>query len=103
MRKNIYMKKILKALLIGFFTGICSGMLASGGGLVSIPCLIYFFGLSEKEARANTIFCILPMTITTAIIYGRANVIDIKSGIFCGIGGVIGGFMGAKILRKIDD
>jgi uncharacterized membrane protein YfcA len=97
------MKKIFKSLLIGLITGICSGMFASGGGLIAIPCLIYFFGLSEKEARANTIFCILPMTITTALIYSTSNFIDIKSGILCGIGGIIGGFIGTKILRKIND
>ena len=97
------MKNNIKILLVGLITGILSGLFASGGGLVLVPAFVYIFKLTEKQARAMSVFCILPMCITSAIMYNRTNYIDWKLGILCGIGGIIGGLIGAKLLKKIND
>lgn len=89
-------KKIFLGLIIGFI----SGMFASGGGLVLIPLYNRLFCTTEKETRASTIFCILPMVITTSLVYGRTS--DFKIGILCAIGGVIGSFIGSICLQKLD-
>lgn len=97
--KNPY----IKIIFTGFVTGLLSGLFASGGGLIAIPCFIYIFKNTEKEARANTIFCIIPTAMTTMIIYNNAKYLDLRLGILCGIGGILGGIIGSKILRKISD
>ena len=43
------------------------------------------------------------MVITTAIFYSKNNLINWKIGIYCAIGGIIGGFTGAKLLNKVSD
>ena len=101
---TIYKKvsgKIMKNALIGFIAGIVCGLFSSGGGLILVPLFIYFFKLDEKKARATSLFCILPMVIVTAILYGRNNYIDWSIGIKSAIGGIIGGFIGGKLLNKI--
>ena len=75
-----------KKILVGLIVGFISGMFASGGGLLLIPAYIHFFDSSEKEARA------------TAIFYGTGNYINWKTGILCCIGGIIGSFIGSKLL-----
>lgn len=70
-----------------------------GGGLLLVPAYTYIFNASEKEARATTIFCILPMVIVTAIFYGKGNFINWNIGIICATGGIIGSLIGSKLLN----
>ncbi len=91
----------MKIALIGIIVGIVSGMFASGGGLILVPIYTYFMKLEEKQARATSLFCILPMVIVTAILYGTSNFINWQIGIKCAIGGVIGGIIGSKLLNII--
>ena len=86
---------MLKKLLVGFTAGIICGLFTAGGGLI--------LEMEPKQARATSLFCILPMVIVTAIFYGTHNFINWKTGILCAIGGIIGGAVGAKILDKIQD
>lgn len=91
-----------KKIFIGLLVGFISGMFSAGGGLLLIPAYIHFFSSNEREARATTIFCILPMVITTAIFYGRSNYINWNISLLCAIGGVIGGFIGSNLLKILD-
>ena len=94
------MKKIKQA-LIGLGAGIVCGLFASGGGLILVPSFIYLLKMEDKLARGTTVFCILPMVITASIFYYKANYIDWKIGLCAAIGGVFGGIIGAKILKKL--
>ena len=68
--KKIFDKKLI---IIGSIAGLFSGLLASGGGLIIVPMLVLIYKMSEKESRAETIFCIFPMVITSMIIYGKTQ------------------------------
>lgn len=92
---------MFKKIIVGLLVGFISGMFASGGGLLLIPAYIYLFNSNESEARSTAIFCILPMVVTTAILYNRENYINWKIGILCAIGGIIGSFIGSKLLNKL--
>lgn len=91
----------MKNVLIGIIAGIISGMFTAGGGLILVPIFVYILKLSEKQSRATSIFCVLPMVIITAIMYSKNNYIDWGLGIKCAIGGIIGGIIGSKLLDKI--
>ncbi len=90
-----------KKILISLFVGLICGLFSSGGGLLLVPAYTYLFGGSEKEARATSIFCILPMVVVTAIIYGKGNFINWKIGILCGIGGMLGSLIGSRLLNVL--
>ena len=62
---------------------------------------VKIMNFDEKKARATSVFVILPMVITSGFFYMQANFIDWGIGIKCAIGGIIGGFVGAKIMKKI--
>ena len=88
----------MKKMLIGLIAGFVSGMFSAGGGLILVPIFLYVLKMNEKQARANALFCILPMVITTALVYNKGSYIDWNLAIKCGIGGLIGG----KVLNKIN-
>lgn len=91
-----------KIFLIGLSAGFINGLFATGGGMILVPAFIYFLKLNEKEARGTSLFAILPMVITSSVFYYN-NYINWNIGILCAIGGIIGGILGVKILKKIPD
>ena len=94
---------MVKKILVGLVAGIISGLFTAGGGLIIVPALLYTLKLEPKNARATSVFCILPMVITTAIFYGQSNFIKWDIGIMCAIGGIIGGIVGAKLLNRLPE
>ena len=96
-------KEFIYKIFIGFFAGIVSGLFASGGGMILVPAFIYLLKMSDVESRATSIICILPMVVTSGILYYKNNYIDWNIGILCAIGGVIGGVVGAKLLNKLPE
>ena len=92
---------MFKKVLVGLFAGVVSGLFAAGGGMIVVPALIHLFKLEDKKARATSVFAILPMVITSGIFYYNNNYIDWKLGATCSIGGIVGGYVGAKLLKKL--
>lgn len=90
-----------KKVIIGIFAGIISGLFSTGGGMILVPALIYLLKFQDTKARGTTIFCILPMVVTSSIFYYKNDYIDWKIALLCSIGGAIGGYIGAKMLKKV--
>ena len=94
---------MIKKILIGIIAGIVNGFFATGGGMILVPAYVYLLDMNSQKARGTSIFCILPMVITSSIFYYQSNYIDWKVGILCSIGGAVGGFIGAKLLKKLPE
>jgi len=91
----------LKKIFIGIISGLICGIFSAGGGLILVPAFIHFLNIEDKKARATTVFSILPMVLTSSIIYLKNDFINWKVAIYCGIGGIIGGVIGAILLKKL--
>lgn len=59
--------------------------------------------MKPQKARGTSVFCILPMVLSSSFFYYKGNFINWKTAILCGIGGAIGGYIGAKLLKKLPD
>ena len=94
---------MIKKSIIGLFSGFITGLFATGGGTILVPSFVHILGLNEKEARATSICCILPATIVSIIFYAKDKLVDIKLALLCATGGIIGAFIGTKLLKKLPD
>ena len=97
MKKNFW-----KNMLIGFFAGLVSGFFSAGGGLILLPYMTSLLKKDEVNARATTIFCIFFMVCTSGIFYFNKDFIDFSIAIKCAVGGIIGGYVGSKILFNVN-
>lgn len=95
------MKETIKKLIIGMLAGIVSGLFSTGGGMILVPAFIHLLRVDDTKARGTSVFCILPMVITSSFFYYKGNFIDWKIALLCAIGGAIGGYIGAKLLKKV--
>lgn len=92
---------MIKKILIGFSGGLITGLFASGGGMILVPCFMYLLHISDRISRATATFCILPWVIISGFFYYKNNFIDWKLGLLCALGGIIGGIIGAQLLKKM--
>ena len=93
----------MKNKIIGIIAGLISGLFGAGGGMILVPAFSFLNKMDEKESRATSIFCILPLVITSCILYLKHQYIEWRIGIKCAIGGVIGGIIGTILLKKMND
>lgn len=94
--------KSLENIFIGLIAGMISGFFGAGGGLIIIPFMTSILKKDEITARATTIMCIFFMVITSSIFYFKENSIDWTLSIKCAIGGIIGGYIGSKLLVNLN-
>lgn len=91
------------AYFIGAIGGILGGLFGAGSGLVILPSIIHFLKTDEYKARGTTLCVVLIITIASSFFYYKNNYIDFKTAAYAAVGGVLGGFIGAKILHKIPE
>lgn len=95
--------KIIVSIIGGVFVGFLNGFFGGGGGMVVVPLLIFLLGLEEKKAHATALFCILPLSITSSIIYITQGEFEFFNLGMVTIGVVVGGIIGSLLLKKINN
>jgi uncharacterized protein len=92
------MKKYLTYALIGIVTGMANGLFGSGGGTIAVPAMILLLDEEEHRAHATAIAIILPLTVLSSFFYISNNYLDIEITWKVILGGIAGGYLGAKLL-----
>ena len=82
---------------IGLVTGILSGIFGIGGGIIMIPALVLFFGFTQKMAQGISLAVIIPVSISGALIHNRHGNVRWDTVLWLGLGGIMGGLVGARI------
>lgn len=94
-------KKLLLCATGGITAGFFNGLFGSGGGTIIVPFLEHFLKLNPKKSHATAILIISGFTIVSLFFYGFSKQLDFPLAFKTSIGGVIGGFIGAKLLSKL--
>jgi uncharacterized membrane protein YfcA len=92
----------MKLILIGFLSGIISGM-GIGGGTILIPSLVFFSGLSQIQAQGINLIVFIPISIVAIITHKKEGNIEGKYIKPIVIGGLTGALLGALIAVKIEE
>jgi len=93
--------RFAKLATIGLAAGILSGLLGVGGGLVIVPALVLFVGVSQHQANATSLAAIVPISLVAAALFGGANSVDVAVGIPLAIGAVVGVSLGAATMAHV--
>ena len=85
-------------IVIGLLAGILSGLVGVGGGIVMIPLLIIFLGLTQHQAQGTALFAMLPpIGILAAMNYYKEGFVKWEYAAVIALTFVVGGYFGSKL------
>jgi len=87
---------------LGLVSGFINGLLGTGGGTLLVV-VSEICGIKPKVAHATALSVILPLTVVSIIMYLQNGNLEVVPAIVVGISGGVGGFVGARLLKKTPD
>lgn len=91
-------------LAIGLALGIMSSFLGIGGGPINLAVLYFFFSMDTKTAALNSLYIILFSQIASfcsTVFQGKVPDFDFVTLAVMVIGGILGGFVGRALSKKM--
>lgn len=92
---------LVKILAVGVLTGLVNGLLGIGGGTILIPAMVFLMNIRQHQAHGTSLAVILPTALVSSIVYGLNKNLDIALSIKVATSGMIGGYLGAKLMNHI--
>ena len=86
---------------VGLFAGLMGGLLGVGGGIVTVPMLMLFFGIEAKLAIGTSLAAIVPTAIMAAARHAHLGNVDWKLAGLVATGAVVGAFIGASATNHV--
>lgn len=94
------MSTIIILLVIGLVAGTASGFIGIGGGVIIVPAIVYFIGMSQHQAQGISLtMYLLPIGLLGVINYYKGGFITmdtVKIALITATTFVIGSYIGSK-------
>ncbi len=87
--------------VVGLLTGILSGLIGVGGGVVVVPVLILLFGASDLVAKGTSLLFMIPAAISGTIGNLRRKNVDLVAAGFVGVAACTTTALGAWLATLI--
>ncbi|MBR4749707.1 MAG: sulfite exporter TauE/SafE family protein [Abditibacteriota bacterium] len=87
--------------LLGVASGILSGLLGIGGGIVLVPCML-LLGVEQRTAQGISLLCIIPTSVTGVILQSRWGNVDLAAGLIAGAAAGVCSLAGSDLAALAD-
>lgn len=88
--------------LLGLVTGVLSGLLGVGGGIVVVPALMILFGTSDLLAKGTSLLMMIPTAISGTIGNFRRGNVDLLAAVLVGVAACTTTALGAWLATLMD-
>ncbi len=89
-------------ILIGLAAGFFGGLVGLGGGIIMIPAMVYFLGITQHQAQGTSLAVMLPPVGIMAVYnYYKIGAVNFKFALVIAATFVLGSFFGSKIAVNI--
>ena len=95
------MSETWKLRLTGVAGGLVNGLFGGGGGMVFLPILSRWGGLSQRKLYATCVGVIFPVCLVSAAVYVLQGGVALTEALPYLLGGLAGGFLGGKLYGKV--
>lgn len=93
---------IVGLVALGFVTGVLSGILGVGGGIVVVPMLILLFGQSDLVAKGTSLAMMIPTALSGTIGNLRRKNVDLVGAGLVGVSACVTTALGAAVALALD-
>jgi hypothetical protein len=92
----------LLGVALSLLIGVSLGFFGGGGSILTVPLLVYVFGLDPKTAIASSLLVVGSASISGAYQHWRAGNVEIRTGLLFGAAGMTGAYIGGRIGAYLD-
>jgi uncharacterized protein len=92
---------VIGAIAIGAAGGVLAGLLGVGGGVLFVPGLVLFLGLSQHHAEATSLLAIVPVAIAGAYRQDRYGNVHRSDALALGVLSVAGAGAGVALANAL--
>ena len=86
---------------IGAGAGLLSGLFGIGGGLLMVPALVLLAGTAQHRAHATSLAAIVPIALVGALVFGRADSVNLVAAAVLAAGSLLGVQAGARAMGRL--
>lgn len=79
--------------IASIFIGISLGLIGGGGSILTVPVLVYLFGIDALLATAYSLFIVGSTSVVGSLSYFKKGLVNIKTAIIFGIPSIIAVFL----------
>lgn len=85
----------------GLAMGVLSALFGIGGGILLVPLLVTVFGYDVRLAAGTSLAVMGLIALVGALRQSRQGMTDWKAGALLGLGGIVGGLIGAALAQVL--
>jgi uncharacterized protein len=94
---------VIGAVVVGFAAGVTSGLLGVGGGVLFVPALVFFLGLTQLHAEATSLLAVVPVAAVGAWRQHHYGNVRMRDGIVVGLLSPLGVLAGVELANALPD
>lgn len=87
---------------LGLVMGLVIGALGGGGGVLTVPLLVYVLGLTAQSATTSSIIIVGITALFGTLARLRGNLIDWRTGLIFGVLGIPAAYLGTLLNRSVE-
>jgi uncharacterized protein len=92
---------MIGAIAIGVAAGVVAGLLGVGGGVLFVPGLVIFLGLTQHQAEATSLLAIVPVALVGAVNQDRYGNVRRSDALLLGLLSVLGAASGVALANLL--
>ena len=93
----------LPLMLVGVGAGLLAGLFGVGGGIMFVPALVLFAGLSQLEAEATSLLAVVPVAAVGAWRQHTYGNLRLRPGLLVGVLAIGGSLAGVVIANAVPE
>lgn len=82
--------------------GVSLGFFGGGGSILTVPLLVYVFGLDPKEAIASSLLIVGAASVSGALQHWRIGNVELRTALLFGAAGMAGAYLGGRAGAYLD-
>jgi len=99
---NFGIVEAIVLLLLGLLSGVLSGLVGVGGGVVIVPGLEVVLGAGDLLAKGTSLLTMVPTSVSGTVANLRRRAVDLRVGLTVGITAAVCSPGGAVLARLVD-
>ncbi len=86
---------------IGLATGLLSGLMGVGGGIIAVPAMVGILHLKQHKAHGTSLAMMVMTATASAVAYFTRGQVDVPLAVTLAVGTIGGSYLGAKIMPRV--